>query len=140
PHAGVLTELAQALGLGQADVMFDDPARGRLRRVAVDAGGPTAFLLAGDLAAQDALLAWAAGGQAPASVSALLSGRISGAARSRTVCVCIGVSEAAILAGVARGCDLDALKSTLGCGTGCGSCVPEVRALIARAPTAVACS
>ncbi|WP_442880396.1 nitrate reductase [Achromobacter sp. ESBL13] len=140
PDAGVLTELAQALGLGQADVMFDDPARGRLRRVAVDAGGPTAFLLAGDLAAQDALLAWAAGGQAPASVSALLSGRISGAARSRTVCVCIGVSEAAILAGVARGCDLDALKSTLGCGTGCGSCVPEVRALIARAPTAVACS
>ncbi|MNJ56739.1 Nitrate reductase [compost metagenome] len=83
------------------------------------------------------MLSWAAGGQAPASVSALLAGRISGPARSRTVCACIGVSEAAILAGIARGCDLDGLKSTLGCGTGCGSCVPEVRALIARAPTRV---
>jgi len=52
------------------------------------------------------------------------------------VCVCNGVSEAAILAGIGRGCDLAALKSTLGCGTGCGSCVPEIQALIGRAALA----
>ncbi|WP_240669369.1 nitrate reductase [Achromobacter spanius] len=137
PDVDVINQLAQSLDLGQADVVFDDLVQGKLRRVAVAQDGVRAFLLTGDMRAQDALLSWAAGGQAPASVSALLAGRISGPARSRTVCACVGVSEAAILAGIARGCDLDGLKSTLGCGTGCGSCVPEVRALIARAPTRV---
>ncbi|HEY9321236.1 MAG TPA: (2Fe-2S)-binding protein, partial [Achromobacter sp.] len=73
-----------------------------------------------------------------ASVSALLTGRVAGAARSRTVCVCNGVSEAAIIAGIGRGCDMAALKTTLGCGTGCGSCVPEIQALISRMPAAAA--
>lgn len=133
-----LAELADALGLSRADVVFDDTARGRMRRVAVEQGALRAFLLAGDLRAQDALLSWAAGAPAPASVSALLTGRVAGAARSRTVCVCNGVSEAAIIAGIGRGCDMAALKTTLGCGTGCGSCVPEIQALISRMPAAAA--
>ncbi|QVQ26651.1 molybdopterin-dependent oxidoreductase [Achromobacter deleyi] len=138
PGAGLLDELAEALGLRRADVAFDDPSRGFMRRVAGGQGGLRAFLLAGDLRAQDALLAWAAGGDAPASVAALLMGRVAGAARSRTVCVCKGVSEAAILGGIGRGCDLAALKATLGCGTGCGSCVPEIQSLVARRPAAQA--
>lgn len=136
PGPAGLAELADALGLARAEVMFDDPAQGRVRRVAVEQGGLRAFLLAGDLRAQDALLSWAAGAPAPASVSALLTGRVAGAARSRTVCVCNGVSEAAIMAGIGRGCDMAALKATLGCGTGCGSCVPEIQSLIARIPAA----
>nr|WP_085945454.1 nitrate reductase [Achromobacter arsenitoxydans] len=136
PGAALLDELADALTLGRADVAFDDPSRGYMRRVAGGQGGLRAFLLAGDLRAQDALLAWAAGGDAPAGIAALLMGRAAGAARSRTICVCNGVSEAAILGGIGRGCDLAALKATLGCGTGCGSCVPEIQSLLARRPAA----
>ncbi|MNU48166.1 Nitrate reductase [compost metagenome] len=138
PAAALLDELADALALRRAEVAYDDPSRGCMRRVALEQGALRAFLLAGDLRAQDALLAWAAGGDAPASVAALLMGRIAGAARSRTICVCNGVSEAAILGGIGRGCDLAALKATLGCGTGCGSCVPEIQSLIARRPAAQA--
>lgn len=134
PDAALLEELADALDLRRPEVAYDDPARGCLRRVAAGQGGLRAFLLAGDLRAQDALLAWAAGGETPASVASLLMGRVAGAVRSRVVCVCKGVSEAAILAGVARGCDLAGLKETLGCGTGCGSCVPEINSLMARSP------
>lgn len=136
PDAAVLHELADALDLRRPEVAYDDPARGCLRRVAAGQGVLRAFLLTGDLRAQEALLAWAAGGEAPASTAALLMGRVAGAARSRTVCVCNGVSEAAILKGIEQGCDLAALKDTLGCGTGCGSCVPEIRSLMTRAPAA----
>ncbi len=52
------------------------------------------------------------------------------AARARTVCACMGVSDAAIAAGIREGLDLDGLKSRLGCGTGCGSCVPEIRGML----------
>lgn len=136
PASALLDEMAEALGLRRFDVAFDDPSRGFMRRVAVEQGALRAFLLAGDLRAQDALLAWAAGGDAPASVAALLTGRATGTARSRTVCVCNGVTEAAIQRGIGSGCDLAALKATLGCGTGCGSCVPEIQSLIARRPVA----
>jgi len=133
PDVATLNALAADLALTRADVVFDDPARGKWRRVAVADGQLRAFLLAGDLAAQDALLGWAAGGDAPASVSGLLMGRIAGAARSRTVCVCIGVSEAALNAAIGQGCDMAGLKATLGCGSGCGSCVPEIQSMIAAA-------
>lgn len=136
PEADVLHELADTLDLRRPDVAYDDPARGYLRRVSAGQGTLHAFLLTGDLRAQEPLLAWAAGGEAPASIAALLMGRVAGAVRSRTLCVCNGVSEAAILKGIEGGCDLAGLKDTLGCGTGCGSCVPEIQALMARAPAA----
>ncbi|WP_238914589.1 nitrate reductase [Achromobacter insolitus] len=138
PQAAELEAIAGALDLLAPDVAFDDPARGQMRRVRMEQGVLRGFLLAGDLRPQDALLAWAGGGDAPAGVAALLLGRIAGAARSRAICVCNGVSEAAILAGIGRGCDLAALKASLGCGTGCGSCVPEIQALIGRAALAAA--
>jgi len=133
PPSAMLDALADALDLRRPDVAFDDPARGLMRRVRVEQGALRGFLLTGDLRAQEALLSWAAGGEAPRGVAALLTGRIAGAARSRTVCVCNGVSVAAIQAGIGQGCDLAALKSGLGCGTGCGSCVPEILAMMARA-------
>lgn len=113
------------------DAAFDDPARGVLRRLRTADGAPAAFLLTGDLRAQDALLAWAGGDAAPASLAALLTGRIE-AARKRMVCICKGVDEAAIDAAIAGGQDWNGLQAGLGCGTGCGSCAPEIRARIAR--------
>ena len=128
---GALEELLDALELRCPDAAFDDPARGVLRRLRTADGAPAAFLLTGDLRAQDALLAWAGGDAAPASLAALLTGRIE-AARKRMVCICKGVDEAAIDAAIAGGQDWNGLQAGLGCGTGCGSCAPEIRARIAR--------
>ena len=137
PPPAVLEELAAALGLARPDAAFDDPARGELRRAARAGPGdprPAAFLLAGDVRAHAALLAWADGAPAAGGLARLLMGR-EAAVRARTVCACNGVSDAAIAAGIARGLGLDGLKAELGCGTGCGSCVPEIRGMLCRAPS-----
>ena len=44
----------------------------------------------------------------------------------------MNVSDAAIRAGIERGLDLDGLKQELKCGTSCGSCVPEIKRLLAQ--------
>ena len=131
PDGAALEELLEALELRCPDAAFDDPARGVLRRLRTAGGAPAAFLLTGDVRAQDALLAWAGGDAAPASLAALLTGRIE-AARKRMVCICKGVDEAAIDAAIADGLDWDGLQAGLGCGMGCGSCAPEIRARIRR--------
>nr|WP_255701845.1 nitrate reductase [Bordetella sp. LUAb4] len=123
-------------GGGHADAVYDDPARGKLRRVALSQGRPSAFFLAGDLLAYDALADWADGGDPPASLARLLMGGHNAATpRARTICVCVGVTDRAIEAGIADGLDLDGLKQTLGCATGCGSCAPEISRMITCART-----
>ena len=54
-----------------------------------------------------------------------------GAGRGRIVCNCLNVAEPAIVAAIASGAGLAALRSNLKCGTECGSCVPELKRLIA---------
>jgi len=55
-------------------------------------------------------------------------------ARSRAVCACFEVSESDIRAAITTGlATLPALKRRLKCGTNCGSCVPEVKRLLAEA-------
>ena len=52
---------------------------------------------------------------------------------SRLVCTCFGVSEERILQAIAAGASsAEDLGRRLECGTNCGSCVPELKALIAR--------
>ena len=58
------------------------------------------------------------------------------AARGRIVCNCLNVAEPDIVAAIAGGADLAALQATLKCGTECGSCVPELKRLIAGARAA----
>ncbi|AVS71225.1 nitrate reductase, partial [Paracidovorax avenae] len=55
--------------------------------------------------------------------------------RSRPVCSCMNVSDAAIAAqlGQCHGGDaerLGQLQAALGCGTQCGSCLPELRRMV----------
>ncbi len=136
PAAELLARLYDELGLAHADAVYDDPARGKLRRVALRQGRPRAFLLAGDLLAYDALADWADGGAPPASLARLLLGQKATATpRARTICVCVGVTDRAIATGIANGLDLDGLKQNLGCATGCGSCAPEIMRMIACART-----
>ena len=69
---------------------------------------------------------------------ALLSGRPGAAAapRGRIVCSCFGVGERSISEAIASGCaSVGALGAKLKCGTNCGSCVPELNALLAAQRT-----
>jgi assimilatory nitrate reductase catalytic subunit len=50
---------------------------------------------------------------------------------NKTLCNCKNVSEGAVCAGIRSGLDLQGLKQQLGCGTQCGSCVPEIKRLLA---------
>lgn len=56
---------------------------------------------------------------------------------SRTICSCRNVGEAEIDALLATGADLSMLQQRLGCGTVCGSCLPELRTRMARSGRAL---
>lgn len=70
---------------------------------------------------------------------ALLSGSQSqGASQGKTVCACFQVGENAIREAIMGGCSTpEALGKELKCGTNCGSCIPELKALIAETPCEV---
>ncbi len=64
----------------------------------------------------------------------LLAGRApdTSADTGPAVCVCFGVGEAAIRGAIAGGAgSCDAIGATLKAGTNCGSCLPEIRKLLA---------
>ncbi|PGP54125.1 hypothetical protein CN998_33325, partial [Bacillus cereus] len=56
----------------------------------------------------------------------------------KILCNCKNVSQSAVCGGISRGLDLDGLKQELGCGTQCGSCVPEIKRLLASTAQPVA--
>jgi assimilatory nitrate reductase catalytic subunit len=59
--------------------------------------------------------------------------------QGRAVCSCLNVSESDIRRAIAAGQTLAGLQATLRCGTQCGSCVPELRRMLAEhLPTAIA--
>ena len=64
---------------------------------------------------------------------ALLGGRqAQGESQGRTICSCFGVGEVAIRRAIEQGCDSPAsLGAALKCGTNCGSCIPELKNLLA---------
>jgi assimilatory nitrate reductase catalytic subunit len=55
----------------------------------------------------------------------------TGAALARAVCACFNIAESQVRAAVASGATLAKLQNDLKCGTNCGSCVPELRRLVA---------
>lgn len=132
PERAVIDALIDDLGLRAPAAALDDPSRIVFRRLALNGDRVTAFLLAGDVRAHDALLAWADGGPAPKQLAHVLTGRVAGGPRPKTVCACHGVSDQAIAAGIGAGCGLAQLKQTLKCGTGCGACVPEINRMLVQ--------
>jgi len=58
-------------------------------------------------------------------------GDIGCGAADRAVCACFKVPESTIRSAVAAGASLAKLQKELKCGTNCGSCVPELRRLLA---------
>jgi assimilatory nitrate reductase catalytic subunit len=69
----------------------------------------------------------------------LLAGRSASAGfdASPTICACFGVKSRAILSAIADGaCSTEAVGARLNAGTSCGSCLPELRRMIAAAARA----
>ena len=71
---------------------------------------------------------------APMRFALLAGGPPGGAPASPTVCICHGIGAAAIGVAIAAGClSTAAIGQATGAGTGCGSCQPELRAMLGNA-------
>jgi assimilatory nitrate reductase catalytic subunit len=65
--------------------------------------------------------------------SLLAAGTVEGEASGPIVCSCFGVGENQIAQAIEQGmASSEALGEQLKCGTNCGSCLPEIRDLLAR--------
>ncbi len=148
PAAELLDQLHQQLGLNNGPVMrYDDPreAQGYMpihKRVRIEDGRLTGFALGGETRARNWLRElWQSQTSLDDDTGRALRRWLlapvespPGEARARagkTLCTCMNVGENAVREGIERGCDLNALKQNLGCGTQCGSCVPEIKRLLA---------
>ena len=115
-------------------IAYRDPARGIDRLARLVDGKLVAARLAGDLTGSSWMQEWIAEGRDAASIGFAILEPTSrapggGQSRGRIVCTCHGVGEAQIATAFARGATLDAVQRELKCGTGCGSCVPELKRL-----------
>ncbi|MDO9623915.1 MAG: molybdopterin-dependent oxidoreductase [Pseudomonas sp.] len=145
PEPERLAQIDQLLGLHEGPVLaYDDPRRAVGKRVRIEDGRIKAIRLAGETAARDWLKSLWSEGQADADLRRWLlaplstpPGAASGKKTSKTLCNCLNVSQDAVCAGIARGLDLDGLRQELKCGTSCGSCVPEIKRLLAAQAIAV---
>ena len=134
----MLAALDAALGLDDplAVMHYQDSPHGISKRVRVDGGKVAAARLTGETAAFDWLRDVIVEGVDAASLRAWMLAPVArppagGAARGRIVCNCLNVAEPAIVAAIAAGASLAALQLELKCGSECGSCVPELKRLIA---------
>jgi assimilatory nitrate reductase catalytic subunit len=139
PDPAVLAKIDGLLGMESGPVLvYDDPRRAVSKRVKIEESRITAIRLTGETAARDWLRAVWESGKTDAAlrrwflapVSAPPGGSVGA---DRTLCNCMNVKASQIQAGIEDGMDLDALKTSLGCGTQCGSCVPELRRMLGSA-------
>lgn len=115
---------------------YQDARRGIWKKVRVDDGVITGARLSGETAARDWIKNLIAEGASALEVRSWLLAPVAQppegqTGRGRIVCNCLNVAKADIVEAINGGADLAALQHTLKCGTECGSCVPELRKLIA---------
>ncbi|WP_443199648.1 nitrate reductase [Pseudomonas sp. B392_1p] len=143
PDAEWLARIDRLLGLHEGAVLaYDDPHRTVGKRLRIEDDRIVALRLAGETLARDWLQSLWEEGRFDTELRrwllAPLSAQPGGDTKpSKTLCNCLNVSENSVCAGIARGLDLSGLKHELKCGTSCGSCVPEIRRLLASRPMAV---
>jgi len=140
PDPQLLRDIDQCLGLNDGPVLaYDDPRRSIGKRVRIENGRITAIRLAGETLARHWLQNLWLEGRADEQLRRWLLAPLSAppgqvdaeAIGNKTLCNCKNVSQNAVCAGIRRGLDLPGLKQELGCGTQCGSCVPEIKRLLA---------
>lgn len=138
---GLLEALFLALDLypGSDVLEYHDRRRGVLKRVGWQDDQLTALVLAGDIQGGEVLLEQLLAGtpwQGP-RLAAFSPKAFAGQVRDPVLCNCINVRESAVRAAIALGDDVAGLKARLGCGSVCGSCVPELTRLCAQAACGV---
>ncbi|MFC3550507.1 molybdopterin-dependent oxidoreductase [Lysobacter cavernae] len=132
-----LAALTDALALqpGADTLEYRDARRGLLKRVAWRGeGGDSRIdgLLLTDTQrnpTSESLLDTALSAQLWSGSRLAVFAHAGGGARDAVVCTCLQVTESAIRAQVVQGADVAALKQRLGCGTVCGSCLPQLAQL-----------
>ncbi len=131
-----LDEIDSVLGLDDPFCLrYRDARRGVRKQALVEDGALVGLHLAGETAAGAWLLEAVVERQPVAAFRPLLLAPLTrppaGAPRtSRIVCACHGVSELTLLDGITAGASLEALQAGTQCGTGCGSCLPEIKRMI----------
>ncbi len=133
-------DAALALATGPDTLEYRDARRGLLRRVAWRGQGDASFidglLWSGADAGGDALLATALTGRPWQGPRLAAFSAVAAVARDPVVCTCRQVTESAIRAAVRDGAGLPELRQGLGCGSVCGSCVPQLTRFIRQAASA----
>lgn len=137
PNAEWAERLHDALGLPRGDDLLEyrDARRAREQRVAWRGNRVDGFLLTGESNGARALIEQiraATPWQGPRHAIFLRGddAQRGQAPRTRIVCHCTQVAQTQIEQAIAAHGTLDDLKSTLGCGTVCGSCVPEIKRML----------
>lgn len=147
PELQLLRDIDNCLGLHEGPVLaYDDAQRSIGKRIRIENGRITAIRLAGETLAQHWLQSLWLEGRVDEQLRRWLLAPLSSAPGNRnasvpgnkTLCNCKNVSQSAVCAGIARGLDLQGLKQELGCGTQCGSCVPEIKRLLVATARPVA--
>lgn len=135
--AGRIDAIARLIDMPEeACLAYRDPARHVIKRARIEDERLTGILLAGEDQASgwlraaltdgvpiDALRRWLFAPRAEPPVAATQPRKV--------ICNCLDVSEEAIKREIAVGADLPALQAKLKCGTSCGSCVPEIKRMLA---------
>jgi len=140
----LLAQIDLILGLDdEAEVMnYRDAKRGISKRALMQDNKLLGVRLTGETMARDWLkeaIAQGADAQAlrPWLFAPLGAPPAGQAQRGRIVCSCLDVSELEIMSEFKNGLDLSAIQAKLKCGTQCGSCLPELKRLVAQ-PVATA--
>ncbi|KON80957.1 molybdopterin-dependent oxidoreductase [Azoarcus sp. PA01] len=132
-----LAELDAMLGLDDEHCLaYSDTRRGVTKRARIDNGLLVGLRLTGETAAAGWLRDVLVERQPTADLrrwilAPLANPPAAAKSRGRIVCTCLNVAESDIAAAIAGGDGFDVLQAKLKCGTSCGSCVPEIKRLVA---------
>ena len=142
PDMALVHTIEELLGLsGTSSLRYVDAKRCHVRSMRVRDALLEAFVIAGDTSAEKWLNALLQTQASTASYGRrlLMTGvkpPVALVDKGATVCTCVGVRDIAIATHL-NNCTgdeetrLTSLKSTLGCGTQCGSCIPQLKRMIA---------
>ncbi|HEY6094153.1 MAG TPA: molybdopterin-dependent oxidoreductase [Gallionellaceae bacterium] len=135
----LLAEIDAILGLDDANEVMNyrDARRGISKRALMEDGRLLGVRLTGETMARDWLKEVIASGADAQAMRPWLFAPLSApptgqAQRGHIVCNCLDVSELEIMTEFRHGLDLAAIQSKLKCGTQCGSCLPELKRLVAQ--------
>ncbi|WP_390312106.1 molybdopterin-dependent oxidoreductase [Undibacterium jejuense] len=135
PPSGWLERVFDVLdfSVGPDTLEYRDEQRNIAKRATWTNGRLAGFVFSGDIKSADFALnhvrqnmPW------QGSRLAIFSRQTSGQQTDRTVCQCMQVKGSRIENAIAQGATLTQLKVTLGCGSVCGSCLPEIKQMFTK--------